>query len=180
MNQILSSDEVGSQHDNGVSTYLLQLKFEQGAKELTSRPVTKRVKPLEEPLSSIPIRRLGWSIFLPPHRLKALQSDRLNLILQAEPKLVRGYSLVQRTDAGLSEWLNEVEASEVVEALKSFVRGVRRDEAAVRAGLKLRWSQGPVEGFVNKLKLVKRSMFGRASFSLLRTRVEYCWLNCSV
>jgi transcriptional regulator with XRE-family HTH domain len=161
---------------SGVSTYLVQLKFEQGAIELTGNPVTKRVKPLEEPLPSI--RRLSWSIFLAAHRLKERESDQLNLILQGEPKLFRGYTLIQqfrklmaqRTDEGLSQWLNEVEGSEL-EGLKSFGRGVRRDEVAVRAGLKSRWSQGPVEGFVNKLKLVKRSMFGRASFSLLRTRV---------
>jgi transposase len=79
--------------------------------------------------------------------------------------------MAQRSDVGLTEWLIEVEASEI-EPLKSFVRGVRRDEEAVRAGLKSRWwSQGPVEGFVNKLKLVKRSMFGKASFNLLRTRM---------
>ena len=162
---------------SGVSTYLVQLKFEQGAKELTGKPVTKRVKPLTEPLPSI--RRLSWSIFLAPHRLKERESDQLSLILQGEPKLFRGYTLIQqfrklmaqRTDVGLSQWLDEVEASEL-EGLKSFGRGVRRDEAAVRAGLKSRWwSQGPVEGFVNKLKLIKRSMFGRASFGLLRTRV---------
>ncbi len=117
-------------------------------------------------------------MFLPGHRLKETQSNQLKKILQAAPKVARGYNLVQqfrklmaeRTEVGLSEWLDEVEASEV-EALKSFARVVRRDEAAVRAGLKMRWSQGPVEGFVNKLKLIKRSMFGRASFGLLRTRV---------
>ncbi len=172
--------EIQSQGYSGsysiVTNYLIQLKFEQGAIELTGRPVTKRVKPLEELLPSI--RRLSWSIFLADHRLKERESEQLNLILQAEPKVARGYSLVQqfrklmaeRTDVGFSEWLIEVEASEL-EGLKSFARGVRRDEAAVRAGLKMRWSQGPVEGFVNKLKLIKRSMFGRASFQLLRTRV---------
>ena len=124
------------------------------------------------------IRRLSWSLFLPAHRLKASQSEQLQLILRAEPKLFRAYTLVQqftklmfqRSDIGLTEWLIEVEGSEI-EPLKSFVRGVRRDEEAVRAGLNSRWSQGPVEGFVNKLKLIKRSMFGRASFSLLRTKV---------
>ncbi len=130
---------------SGVSTYLVQLKFEQGAIELTGKPLTKRVKPLEEILPSI--RRLSWSIFLADHRLKERESEQLNLILQAEPKVARGYSLVQqfrklmaeRTDVGFSEWLIEVEASEL-EGLKSFARGVRRDEAAVKAGLTSRWS----------------------------------------
>jgi transposase len=117
-------------------------------------------------------------LFLGKKRLKEAKSNQLNLILQAIPKLASGYALVQqftglmaqRSDTGLNEWLNEVEASEI-EPLKSFGRVVKRDEAAVRSGLKLRWSQGRVEGSVNKLKLLKRSMFGRAFFELLRTRV---------
>ena len=161
---------------NSVVSYLTQLKFELNVVELTGRPLTMRVKPLEEILPSI--RSLSWSLFLGKERLKEAKSNQLNLLLQAIPKLASGYGLVQqftglmaqRSDSGLSEWLNEVEASEI-EPLKSFGRGVKRDEAAVRAGLKLRWNQGPVEGSVNKLKLLKRAMFGRASFSLLRTRV---------
>ncbi|MDQ3523416.1 MAG: transposase, partial [Gemmatimonadota bacterium] len=46
-------------------------------------------------------------------------------------------------------------------------------EDAVRAGCTLEWSNGPVEGKITKLKLVKRSMYGRANFDLLRKRVLY-------
>ena len=160
----------------GVCAYFAQLKFEQGVVELTGRAITKRVKPLRENVPSI--RSLSWSLFLGEERLKEAKSNQLNLILQANSKLARGHDLVQqftglmakRSDSGLSEWLYEVEASEI-EPLKSFGRGVKRDEAAVRAGLTLRWNQGRVEGSVNKLKLLKRSMFGRANFQLLRTRV---------
>ena len=53
----------------------------------------------------------------------------------------------------------------------SFARNLRRDQDAVRAGLTLRHSSGRVEGTVNKIKMLKRQMFGRASFDLLRTRV---------
>jgi transposase len=159
-----------------VCAYFAQLKFEKGVVELTGRAITKRVKPLRENVPSI--RSLSWSLFLGQERLKQAKSDQLNSILQAIPKLASGYVLVQqftglmaqRSDSGLSEWLGKVEISDV-EPLKSFGRGVKRDEAAVRAGLKLRWNQGPVEGSVNKLKLLKRAMFGRASFELLRTRV---------
>ena len=45
------------------------------------------------------------------------------------------------------------------------------NEAAVRAGLTLIWSNGQVEGNVNRLKLIKRQMYGRANFDLLRQRV---------
>ncbi len=55
--------------------------------------------------------------------------------------------------------------------MRHFAKGLRKDLSAVRAGLTERWSNGPVEGFIHKLKLIKRSMYGRASFALLRRRV---------
>jgi transposase len=76
----------------------------------------------------------------------------------------------ERNEAGLDAWLVAVEASGIAE-LASFAAGMRRDEAAVRAGLSLPWSQGQVEGQVNRLKLIKRSGYGRAKFDLLRQRV---------
>ena len=54
---------------------------------------------------------------------------------------------------------------------RTFAKGVRQDEAAIRAAVTLSWSSGQVEGQVNRLKLIKRSMYGRASFGLLRQRV---------
>ncbi len=56
-------------------------------------------------------------------------------------------------------------------ALRSFVVGLRRDQDAVTAGLTLPWSSGVVEGHVNRLKMLKRQMFGRANPDLLRKRV---------
>jgi transposase len=79
--------------------------------------------------------------------------------------LVRG-----RSAAGLAEWLARAEASELPEFL-TLVRGMQQDEAAVRAGLTEVWSQGQVEGRVGRLKLIKRAMFGRAGFALLKARV---------
>jgi transposase len=55
--------------------------------------------------------------------------------------------------------------------MRRFAAGLRKDLPAVRAGLTERWSNGPVEGFVNKLKLLKRQGYGRAGFDLLRARV---------
>ncbi|HEY3283006.1 MAG TPA: transposase [Armatimonadota bacterium] len=55
--------------------------------------------------------------------------------------------------------------------LATFVRGLQQDLAAVQAAARSPWSSGPVEGQVNRLKLVKRSMYGRAGFDLLRRRV---------
>jgi transposase len=56
-------------------------------------------------------------------------------------------------------------------ALRSFVAGLRTDLDAVTAGLTLPWSSGAVEGTVNRIKMLKRQMYGRAGFDLLRKRV---------
>jgi transposase len=70
----------------------------------------------------------------------------------------------------LDEWLKEADAWEA-EVMGRFAKGLKKDLAAVRAGLTESRRNGPVEGLVHKLKLMKRSMYGRASFGLLRSRV---------
>jgi transposase len=54
----------------------------------------------------------------------------------------------------------------------SFADGIRQDQAAVQAAITEPWSNGPVEGQVNRLKVIKRSMYGRAGFALLRARIR--------
>ena len=76
----------------------------------------------------------------------------------------------ERTGAQLDSWLNKVETSQLP-AFRTFVTSVQQDKDAVLAGLTLSWSNGPLEGNVNRLKLIKRSMYGRAEFDLLKLRV---------
>jgi transposase len=57
-----------------------------------------------------------------------------------------------------------------VARLRRFATGLRADYEAVKAGLCLPWSTGPVEGQINRLKMLKRSMFGRAKIDLLSRR----------
>lgn len=76
----------------------------------------------------------------------------------------------EHTGQQLESWLSSVEESTLPE-LKSFAKGIQQDKAAVLAGLTLPWSNGPLEGHVNRLKLSKRSMYGRAKLRLLRQRV---------
>jgi len=78
--------------------------------------------------------------------------------------------LRKRQPEGLQPWLEAAQASEFGE-LKSLAAGMERDYAAVEAGLRLPYSTGPVEGNINRLKLIKRSGYGRAGFDLLRLRV---------
>ena len=70
----------------------------------------------------------------------------------------------------LDGWLQEASSSNLPE-LQQFAAGIQRDKAAVQAGLSLPYSNGPVEGHINRLKLIKRSMYGRTHFELLRQRV---------
>lgn len=67
-------------------------------------------------------------------------------------------------------WVTEVQQTGVQE-LRGFVQGLLKDEAAVRAGLSLVWSHGPTEGFIHRLKLIKRQAYGRAGVDFLRHRI---------
>jgi transposase len=78
--------------------------------------------------------------------------------------------LCARRGQELEAWMAAVDADDQP-ALWSFIRGLRRDLDAVTAGLTLPWSSGIVEGHVNRLKMLKRQMFGRAKPDLLRKRV---------
>jgi transposase len=76
----------------------------------------------------------------------------------------------ERQPDALDGWLAHVESSGLG-ALRSFAGGIRRDYAAVKAALTLAYSNGIVEGNINRLKYVKKQMYGRANFDLLRKRV---------
>jgi len=92
---------------------------------------------------------------------------RSTTIATAADLIGRFTSMVKdKTPAALDSWLHEAEAS----ALATFAAGLRRDEDAVRAALSEPWSNGQVEGQVNRLKVVKREMYGRAGFDLLCKR----------
>ena len=75
--------------------------------------------------------------------------------------------LRRQSDDRLDAVLDEAVAT----PLASFVAELRKDTAAVQAALELPWSTSPVEGQINRLKMIKRTMYGRAGFALLRARV---------
>lgn len=70
----------------------------------------------------------------------------------------------------LDPWVNSALESGIP-AMKNFAKGLQQDYDAVKAAVSLKWSNGQVEGQVNRLKNIKRQMYGRASFELLRKRV---------
>jgi transposase len=78
--------------------------------------------------------------------------------------------LRERRGEELDDWFHAAFHSGIPE-IRSFVNKLRQDQIAVQTGLVLKWNNGMVEGHVNRLKLLKRSMYGRANFDLLRLRV---------
>jgi transposase len=110
---------------------------------------------------------------LAPNHLAYLQ--RLTTgdpVLATAHRLTQDFVTMVRERQGdrLDGWLTETEGCDAP-ALRRFAAGLRGDLAAVRAGLRETWSNGPTEGFVHKLKLVKRQAYGRAGFALLRQRL---------
>jgi hypothetical protein len=72
--------------------------------------------------------------------------------------------------SSLKRWIEEAEAAGI-EAMSRFVRQLKKDRAAVENAVEHVWSNGPVEDHINRLKTLKRQMYGRPDFELLRARV---------
>jgi len=119
-----------------------------------------------------------WLFVRDPESLDEVEREDLAAFCQASTTLKKAYDLVQdflsmvhkREGYRLDRWLEQVESSDHCE-LQSFATGVERDKAAVQAGLTWWINNGVVEGSVTKVKLIKRQMYGRAGFALLRQRV---------
>lgn len=123
-------------------------------------------------------RRTAWQLLRDSKELTDEQrsfAEQLSLACP-EVKTVRRLGqdfqrMVKEREGGkLNEWLAAAGESGVVE-LSGFAANLQRDKQAVEAALKYEWSQGQVEGQINRLKMVKRQMFGRANFDLLRARM---------
>ena len=123
-------------------------------------------------------RQAAWLLVRRPDDLEDADRCIVERLCQHSAVIDTAYHLAQdfiqivreRQATALSPWLDRAVASDIPE-IGSFVAGLQRDQAAVQAALDLSWSNGQVEGQVNRLKLIKRSMYGRANFDLLRQRV---------
>ncbi|RSD16346.1 ISL3 family transposase [Amycolatopsis eburnea] len=124
-----------------------------------------------------PRRVSGW-ITTRPEMLPEPHRRRLQAILAHCPELtalvehVGTFADMLTTLQGerLGQWLVDVRGDDLP-SLHNFAAGLERDLAAVTAGLTLPWNSGVVEGHVNRIKMLKRQMYGRAGFHLLRKRV---------
>jgi transposase len=123
-------------------------------------------------------RQLSFDWVRRPGRQTTHAQARLAAIRSASPDLASALGLAdefaalvrKRSTGTLGEWLSRAENSPCPE-IKNFARGIRDDESAVNAAVTMAWSNGPVEGHVNRLKTIKRQMYGRAGFALLKVRV---------
>jgi len=140
-----------------------------GVSETTPQPAKAR------PWSA---RYAVWLLVKAPETLRPDQQVALARILEASPVVRRAYNFGQaliriireRLSKALDPWLEAVQSCRIPE-LHRLARGFVQDKAAVHAALVLPWSNGQTEGQINRLKLIKRQMYGRAKFDLLRARV---------
>ena len=141
-------------------------------------PRTGDCKPAPPALPSA--RKLSFAFIRRAEDRETADQARLDKLRDADAGLREALDLAaefagmvrKQVTVPLAEWLVKAEGSGCTE-LRNFAGGLRLDEAAVAAALTENWSNGPVEGQVNRLKLIKRSMYGRAGWELLRARVRH-------
>ncbi|MFG2133067.1 transposase [Streptomyces sp. NPDC048751] len=104
-------------------------------------------------------------------QLKAALANCPELTALAEHVRSFGHMLTHLHGDLLPDWIEAASATTELPSLRHFAQQLLRDLDAVTAGLTLPWNSGVVEGHVNKIKMLKRQMFGRAGFELLRKRV---------
>lgn len=133
--------------------------------------------PSSKPIVFSP-RQAAWCGLRPEDSLREQQKAYRQALCEVSEAAFNACKLAQsfremienRENEKLDEWLLQAEGSQIVE-LERFAASLRADYAAVKAAFTYSWSNGQVEGQVNRWKLIKRQMYGRANFGLLRKRV---------
>jgi transposase len=156
-------------------------------------PLSRMSRALRQDSASLPapgvadrvsVQKAIWLLARPYEKLKATERTDLAEFCQASQELAALYTLVQsfgqmvrkREGHRLQDWMKQVAESRFRD-LRRFAQGLQRDNEEVLAGLTFVYSNGQVEGQINKLKLIKRQGYGRAGFPLLRQRVRPCILT---
>lgn len=151
-----------------------------GSRATVSRWLRARRQRDQAPAGPRRIARRTWVAWfmVPTEEWPRWATAALSALLAAAPLYRRLWTLVHqfhtllthRQGHALGPWIQAAEASGIPEIAR-FARGLRDDFAAVQAGLTEEWSQGMTEGFNNQIKCLKRVMYGRADFDLLRARI---------
>jgi transposase len=164
-----------------VERYVGQLRRETGTRRQFRQvaPAPLYAEGLDEsrpaPLTALRAARL---FLARPEDQRSTDQALLAHLLRLDPVMSDMYQKVQafcrmireRRGHAFDAWIAAVEQTGVKE-LRAFAKGLLKDEAAVRAGLSLVWSNGPTEGFIHRLKLLKRQAYGRAGVDFLRHRI---------
>src|SRR5262249_36957351 len=122
-------------------------------------------------------RRATWLVLGRDTARTEAEAQQLTQLHAPSPQVAEAIALAQdftqmvrqRQPAALDGWLQRA-ATSPLEALRHFAQGLYEDYDAVKAGVTVPWSNGPVEGHINRLKMLKRQMFGRAHLHLLNRR----------
>ncbi|NJN18187.1 MAG: transposase, partial [Oscillochloris sp.] len=147
-------------------------------KRRRGRPAQPAKAAPPSPQRRLSARKAAWLLICRPEAVTEddrLVIDRLcaqALAVATAHQLAQAFITMvrERQASALEDWLAHATASGVPE-LQTFAAGIERDKLAVSAALTLSFSNGQVEGQVNRLKLIKRMAYGRANFDLLRQRV---------
>jgi len=160
-----------------VARYTQRLRQAQGAAP-SQRLMSKRWLAVSEPTPPLlTARRAAWLVLRRADQRTAVESQQLTQLRAQPGELADAITLTedvvqlirQRQGAQLDAWLERA-AQSTLGVFRRFAQGLRDDYAAVKVGMTLPWSTGPVEGHMNRLKMLKRQMFGRARLDLLSRR----------
>jgi len=130
------------------------------------------------PPSKLPVSKAAFLLGKPAEKLDEEEKKIIQHLCRSSNQINNAYELAQgfqkmvreRLADGFEDWLHQAEKG-IVPGMKNFAIGLRRDYEAVKMALSQPWSNGQVEGQVNRLKLIKRQMQGRAKLDLLKQRV---------
>ena len=132
------------------------------------------VEPKQRPLTA---RSAAWLVMRRPERRDTEHDQQLVQLKAQQTALAEAIELTEafaelvrhRRPEQLDAWLADA-AKSPLRPFQSFAKRLWADYDAVKAGVTVAWSNGPVEGHINRLKMIKRSMFGRAKLDLLSQR----------
>src|SRR5262247_3450146 len=160
-----------------VTAYVSRIRQAQGIpprRQARRQRLPVVAEPVSQPLTP---RRATWLVLRRAEQRTEAEAQQLAQLHAQSAEVAEAIDLAQdftalvrqRQPERLDAWLQRATAS-TLEAFQRFASGLRDDYAAVKAGVTLPWSSGPVEGHINRLKMLKRQMFGRARLDLLSRR----------
>jgi transposase len=160
-----------------VAAYARRLRQAQGlapGQRCPRRSLPRVAEPVCPPLTP---RRATWLVLRRAEKRTEAEAQQLAQLHAQSAEIAEAIDLAQdfatlvrqRQPTQLDPWLKRATTS-TLEALRRFATGLSADYEAVKAGVTLPWSTSPVEGHINRLKMLKRQMFGRARLDLLSRR----------